>query len=330
MRDIIGVGSFTDDARQAITDNFAELAGASMGASYYVDGTTGVGANSNTGSSNSPKASINAAVAAAKAYDTIYIRGKKVGIGATDPVSYAETIIIPATKPGLRLIGLSNGLTQGGLPQIKIGAGSTAMITVRAPGCLIQGLGLNGSGSTGGGILLDDDGSTKTAFGTTIRGCHFKNCKGHATNGKLGGAIAWSTLGGAWQVRIEGNRFYGNVCSICLIGTSTDRPKDVVIAGNVFGADAASAVDGYIYGAGGSGFADVTIADNVFSTVLPAGASGQILRYMDLTGVASGIVARNMFGGASGTYGATGDAAKIPTAVGIAGNYQDGALIART
>ena len=38
----------------------------------------------------------------------------------------------------------------------------------------------------------------------------------------------------------------------------------------------------------------------------------------------------NSFGGASGTYGATGNAAKIPTTVGIAGNYQDGALIART
>jgi len=60
------------------------------------------------------------------------------------------------------LIGVSRGRTQGGLPQLKDGTETTAAIlTIRAPGCLIANLGFNGSGNTGGGILLDADASTK-------------------------------------------------------------------------------------------------------------------------------------------------------------------------
>ena len=277
-----------------------------------------------------PYATIQAAVTAASAGDTIAVRPRSISAGATDPVDYAETVIVPAGKSGLRIIGDANGLAQGAEPQIKIGSGSTAMITLRSPGCLIAGLGINGSGSTGGGILIDDDGSTKTAFGTVITGCHLKNCKAHATDGTKGGAVYWPAVGGGWQVRIEGNRFYGNVASIVLVGTSNDRPKDVVIAGNAFGADAATAVDAYIYGAGGSGFNDVVVSGNTFDTVLPNNTSGTIHRYMDLTGVASGLVAHNFFASASGTFGATGNAGKVPTTVILAGNYIESGLLART
>lgn len=298
------------------------------GNAYYVDGDNGV----DTASGRSWKKAVKTiaqAITLASANDTIAIKARKVAAGGTDPVNYAETLTIPATKPGLRLIGVANGTAQGAQPQIKIGAGSTAMLTVQAPGCLIKGLSFNGGSSTGGGILLDDDGSTKAAFGTVIEECFFKNCVGSgATDAKTGGAIMWSSQGGAWQVRIRANRFYNNIGGIVLLGTGGSRPKDVVIEGNTFGADAAASVDCYIYGAAGSGFVDLTIANNVFGSVLPN--AGTVNRYMDLTNCASGIVSGNMFGGASGTYGAAGNAAKIPTTIGIAFNYQDGALIART
>ncbi len=317
------------DDQLSINGSQVEVVG-HAGKVYYVDGDNGVDTRSGR-SWNKAFVTIQAAVTAAAAGDTVFVRGKAVAAGGTDPANYAETVIIPAGKSNLRLIGLSNGLAQGGLPQVKIGAGSTAMLTVRSPGCLIQGIGFNGASSTGGGILLDDDGSTKSAFGTTLRGCHFKNCKAHATNGALGGAIYWPAAGGAWQVRIEKNRFFNNVASIVLVGTSSSRPKDVVIEDNRFGADADTAVDAYIYGAGGSGFNDVAIIRNTFETVLPNNTSGTIHRYLDLTGVAAGLVADNYFAGIYTTagFGAAKAAAKIPTAVGMPHNYSDSGLIVR-
>ena len=98
---------------------------------WFVDGDI----SSSGGGKSWEKAykTIQEAVTAASAGDTIFVAGRSITALATDPVSYAETIIIPNDKPQLSLIGVSRGRTQGGLPQIKIGAGSTAMITVRAP-----------------------------------------------------------------------------------------------------------------------------------------------------------------------------------------------------
>jgi len=64
--------------------------------------------------------------------------------------------------------------------------------------------------------------------------------------------------------------------------------------------------------------------------VTPNISSGNVALYMDLTGVASGTVAWNSFGCNGASFGAGGNAAKIPTTMGICGNYQDGALIARS
>lgn len=216
------------------------------------------------------------------------------------------------------------------MPQIKKGSGSTALLTVRSPGCLIANLGFNGGSSTGGGILLDDDGSTKSAFGTTIVGCHFKNCVGStATDSRTGGAIQWAATGGAWQVRIEKNVFYKNVGDIVLLGTSSSVPQDVIIKDNIFMGLAAS-VDCHIYLAAGSGMAPVAVIGNTFADVLPALGSGSIVRYVEMTGC-TGIFADNYVGGSYTTTG-FGDAkvaAKIPATVGIAHNYSDAGLIVR-
>lgn len=300
------------------------------GKAYFVDGTSG--SDSHSGRSwTKAFVTIGKALTVAAARDTIFVRGQTVAAGGTDPVNYAEALTISPSQSGLRLIGVADGPAQGNLPQIKKGSGTAPLLTVQAPGCLIANLGFNGGGSTGGGIKLDDDGSTKTAFGTVIQGCHIKNCVVTTNDATKGGGIYWSAAGGAWQVLIRHNRFYSNTCGVSLLGTSNDRPKDVVITHNYFGADAAATPDAYIYGAGGSGFNDVLIAYNTFLTAVPTGGgAGVVARYMDLTGVAQGLVGWNVFGGATGTYGAAGNAAKIPTTVGICGNYQDGALIART
>jgi hypothetical protein len=223
------------------------------------------------------------------------------------------------------LIGVNTGRTQGGMPQIKVGGTvASSLLTIRAPGCLIMNIGFNGNSTAGAplnvGILLDDNSSTKTAFGTTIMGCHFKNCCGSTTtDARTGGAITWAATGCGWQVYIAGNRFYKNVCDICLLGTSTDVPQDVVIESNIFSGPAAS-TDCNLWLAGGSGMNGVTIKDNYF-TAFPA-LGGSVSLYMDLTGCV-GLLADNYFAGNGYTFKAAGTGGKVPATVLIAGNIQE-------
>jgi len=193
---------------------------------WHVDGSKAGGVSGNGKTWATAYVTIQEAVTAASAHDMVLVAPKLLTDFTGDPASYAETIIIPATTRSLSIIGVSRGRTQGGLPQIKKGSGSTALLTIRASGCYIANLGFNGISSTGGGILLDDDYSTKSAFGTTIENCHIKNCVGStATNASTGGGIMWSAEGNAWQVLIKGCRFYKNVGDIVLMGTSNTRPK---------------------------------------------------------------------------------------------------------
>lgn len=298
---------------------------------YYVDADNG--SDNNTGlTPNEATATIQKAVTLAAAANlisktgsTVYVKAKYMVAGSTDPVSYAETVIIPAAGgDNMAIVGVSNNRTQGGLPQIKIGSGSTAMITVRAPGVLLANIGINGASSTGGGILLDDDGSTKTAFGVRITNCHFKNCVGStATDSRTGGAIMWSAQGNAWQVRIDNNRFYKNVGDVVLLGTSGSVPQDVLIEDNVFSGPAAN-VDCNLYLAAGSGMNGVIIRDNYF-TAMPAIGSGSVARFMDLTGCV-GLLANNYFATTVDpaltelTFAAAGTGAKVPATVFMAGN----------
>jgi hypothetical protein len=308
------------------------IAGAlTNGDTWFVDGTNG-SATGDGRSWSTALSTIQAAVTAATEGDVIYIAPKSIAAGETDPSSYAETVIIPAGKANLSLIGLNRGRTQGGLPQIKKGSGTTALLTVRSPGCLIANIGFNGiwtADSTQSlvGILLDDDSLTKSAFGTTIVGCHFKNCAGStgSTNAATGGAITWSTLGNAWQVLIQGCRFYKNVGDIVLIGTSGSVPQDVIIEDNVFSGPAAN-VDCNLYLAGGSGMNGVIVRNNTFGQ-LPAIGSGTNARYIKATGCV-GMLVGNTFGcqtastgGTRITFKADGTGAFIPTTMHVAGNY---------
>ncbi|MHC4269158.1 MAG: right-handed parallel beta-helix repeat-containing protein [Planctomycetota bacterium] len=292
---------------------------------WYVDGDKSTGGAG--GSWADAYSTVQDAIDAASAFDVILIAPKLITDYTGDPTSYTENLVIPADKPHLSLIGISRGRTQGGLPQMKVGTTTTdPLLKVRAAGCLIQNLGFNGSGGTGGGILLDDDYATKTAFGTTIRNCHMKNCVGTtATNALTGGAIMWTSAGNAWQVTIEGNHFYKNVGDIVVKGTTNTRPQDIVIRGNTFQAAVTSACDVNII-TGGSGFQTVIINDNIF-TDLPALGSATTARYFDLTGTLGGMVCNNVFGCLGNatatelTFKAAGTAAFLPTTVLFVNNW---------
>jgi hypothetical protein len=170
--------------------------------------------------------------------------------------------------------------------------------------------------------LLDDDGSTKTAFGTEIAGCHFKNCAGTTvTDCRTGGAIDWSAQGNAWQVWIHDNNFYKNVCDVCLLGTSGSVPQDVIIQSNVFSGPTGS-VDTQLYLAGGSGMSGVSILDNIFPVIGTLG-SAVVKRFISATGCI-GIMSGNSFGTSTTlTFGATGTGALIPTTVFMPKNYRE-------
>jgi len=288
---------------------------------FFVDGDNGDDTWDGH-SPDSPMKTIAAAIAAAARGAVIYIKARSMATGATDPVSYAEALTIPAAKDGMSLIGVASERAQGRQPQIKKGSGTAALLTVRAPGCLIYGITFNGAGSTGGGISLDDDGSTKTAFGTVILNCFFKNCVGTtATDARTGGAIQWSATNGgaAWQVLISGNRFYKNVGDVVLMGNSV-VPQDVVIEDNIFSGPAAN-TDCNLYLGAGSGMNGVIIRNNVF-TAFPDIGSGSVLLFADLTGCV-GVLANNQFAGNGYTFKAAGTGAKVPATVFMAGNSQE-------
>jgi len=286
---------------------------------WFVDGDNGSDGNDGL-SPESPLLTIAQAVSNATAGAVIYVKQRKTVALSTDPAVYAETVIIPNTKPNISLIGVGTGRVQGGMPEIKKGSGTTALITVRAPGFHIENFVLNGASSTGGGILLDDDGTTKVAFGFSAYNNHFKNCAGHATDGTKGGAITWSANGGAWQAHIYGNRFYKNLADIVLLGTAQSVPQDVVIEKNVFSGPAAS-VDVNLYLAGGSGMNGVIIRDNDF-TCFPAAAGGAVGLFMDLTGCV-GLLSNNNFASNAKTFKAAGSGAKVPATVFIGANWQE-------
>jgi len=299
------------------------------GRAWFVDGTNGLDGNSG----RSPKnafASIGQAVednADLQEGDVIYVFPHVMAATDTDPGSYAETFIIDT--PQIALVGIGAGPVQGGIPQVKIGSGTTAMCTIRAPGVTIMGIGFNGASATtntGGGIKIDDDsGSTKSVFGTVIRGCHFKNCNCHATNGALGGAIYWGSNGGGWQTLIEGNRFYKNVADIVMTGTGLSVPQDVVIRENIFSGPAAN-VDVNIYVAA-DGINGLIIDRNIFQCTpnISSGSNATILKLTSCVGVLS----NNSFGSSSEAFGAA-QANVVPTTMMICGNYQDNALVGRT
>ena len=289
----------------------------SGGRHWFVDGTNGLAGNSGK-SPDQAFSTLALALAAVDEGDSIFVFPKTMLITSTDPLSYAETVNIDT--PQISIIGVGDGRVQGGLPQIKIGGSSTTpMFNIRAPGVHLRNLGFNGASSTGGGVMLTDDGgTTHVAAGTSIVNCHFKNCARHATNGGLGGAINWSAAGNAWQVLIKGNRFYKCLADIVVLGTSGSVPQDVLIEDNTFSGPAAN-VDVNIY-TGGSGVNGISIHNNVFPC-WPAIGSGSNAMPLALTG-SVGTLTKNVFGCTGKTAGAAGDML-VPTTVLMADNYQE-------
>ena len=344
-------GVFTDATLDAMVNNTDDLysyygvaAGNPWSVNRFVDGTHGSDASNGLVPSRSFK-TIQAAINASGQGDRVFIRAMEAesASGDTDPDSYTEALTITG-KDGLQLIGVGRGLAQGGQPQLKIGATTTSpIITVNAFGVGIHNLTINGAGATGGGVLLNANGSTADAGGAVISGCHFKNCKGSAAAAS-GGAIYWSANGGAWYVSIYNNEFIDCRAGVSMPGTSVSVPQHVKIVGNRFSCDPNTDDDCDIY-VGGSGIKNLIVDRCLFGTVdVPAYAtSPDAARYIELATGTTGIISNCVFAcisdstGSEKTFGASGTAVIAPTTVRIAACWGEGlvasahlALVGRT
>lgn len=299
---------------------------------WYVDADNGSDSANNGKSVDKATATVGQAITNAARGDVIFVRAKAMSTGATDPASYEENIVIPADKDMLSITGIGTGRTQGGLPQFKDGTGTTtAILIVRAPGCSIANIGFNGAGNTGGNILLDDDGSTKTAFGTTIDNCHFKNAKSSGA-ASTGGAIAWAATGNAWQVRIKDSLFYNCRAGIVVKNTTGSVPQDVVIENCDFTSSVNTNVDADIYIPDANGIIGLMVKKCNFGTVdVPAYATSQdAARYIKVGSATKGSIIDCNFacisqGTSAKTFGASGDAVIVPTTVRMAGCHGEAA-----
>jgi hypothetical protein len=157
---------------------------------YYVDGVNG--ADTYNGDAEHPFATIQAAVTAAAAYDTIYVRPKYPlqGVNQGQPNVYAENITIPITKTGLKIVGT----TPAGDPymgvKIKPANNTSPAVLVNASGVLLENLCIMNQALTPAGVMLTWMGATWNAVstdashllyagscGATIRNCEFR--EGH-------------------------------------------------------------------------------------------------------------------------------------------------------
>jgi len=293
---------------------------------WYVDGDKSTGGGGSTWADAFGESDFNGNISAlgVGAGDVVYVAGRTMVATDTDPISYTTNLVI--NVPQVSLIGVSRGRTQGGLPQLKVGATTTSpIIEIKAPAVLIENIGINGAGGTGGGIkLTDDGGTTSAAFGWSILGCHFKNCVGTtATDAGTGGAIHWGSGGGAWQGLVAGNRFYKNVGDVVLPAGASTIPQDIVIEDNVFSGPAAS-VDCNIF-VGSGGINGLEIHNNYFPCN-PNIGSGSNASFLVLTSCV-GLLADNKFAAqtAEGVtteikFGATQENL-VPTTMFMANNY---------
>src|SRR3990167_9140841 len=104
---------------------------------------------------NGNLSSISSAIAAG---DVFYVAGRTMAATDTDPISYTTNLVV--NLPQVSIIGGSRGRTQGGLPQLKVGATTTSpIIEINAPGVMLSNIGSNAAGATAARIKKTDDGS---------------------------------------------------------------------------------------------------------------------------------------------------------------------------
>ncbi len=284
----------------------------------FVDGDFGVGADG-----TAPKRAVNTITKAVNNITyrngTIYVRPRGTAAGAQ--TYYTDNVTIPLTKGGMKILGAGADLVSPyyGV-DIKISTASSPVFTINAPGVLLEGMRIAGTGAdaTVSCVYAADDTSTSITAGLVIRKCRFGNGRGH------GAAAAAVYLNSSWMNTVEDCLFNDCLTSIAALTTSGGITQGLRIIHNEFSGQAANR-DCDVYVSGGSTSNGLVIHGNIFNDALPAHGDGTITRFIDIVNAITGIVSDNYFAvdvdNGTGLFGATGSNGVIPATVLFVGNY---------
>ena len=277
------------DARTGIDSRNYFAPGAKI---FYVDqnNTLAVDAGNLGEDPSVPLATVAAAVALVRPY-----QGDTIILGANDDWQYAaglrntsiaETLVIPATTGGFRIVG--TGTNPLGVIWEPVVADDFC-ITVNACDVLIEGIGFTGSnGVAGNGIYVDWDGTTVYGENVTIRNCFFDDgidiaiqlefswygqiynnwfaeCDEYGIYTDGGGS-------GCGYCDIHSNRFVNcGTAAIALLGSANDND---VHHNHIYNSSALSGAAATNEGINTTGGARNLVHHNTLSCLLPVPAAG--------------------------------------------------------
>jgi len=256
---------------------------------FYVDPNNSLASDSNSGEDPQyPLLTVTQAVSLCRAYkgDTIFVGpndGWTYGSGTSSQV--AEDVIIPATKPGIAIIGTGAGpLGVYWEPATALGT----CITVYAVDCRIANIAFVGSADGGNGIYAEWDGTTTFGENLSVHNCFFNdqidigiqfeyswyceviNCVFDHCD--VQGVFVDTAGSGAAFLNIHGNWFID--CAAALVLEDTD---DSVVAGNwIYNSAAQGAGAATDEGLVTTGGVNNLVTGNYFSCLLPVPAAGDI------------------------------------------------------
>jgi len=165
------------------------------------------------------------AVSAASAQDTILIKGTDNADSDSNPVNdYSESVTIPATKPGLKIIGMGAG-PEG--VKWTVGTAEGIILTINAIDCVVENIRFRPNGATSGSAiwLAKNAALTENANGAQIRNCIFRSTTETA--------LAGIHTEGANDVVIENNVFT-SVATAVLQSTTPNSVSYRMIVKNNF------------------------------------------------------------------------------------------------
>lgn len=287
----------------------------------FVDGDFGVGADG-----FAPKRAVTSVTKAVNNLTTrngtIYVRPRGTAAGAQ--TYYTDNVTIPLTRAGTKIIGAGADLDNpySGV-DMKVSTASSPLFTINAPGVLIEGMRLAGTGADATVSIIDaqDNTTTRITAGLVVRNCRFGNGRGH------GAAAAAIYLNSSWMNKIENCIFTDCLTGIAALTTSGGITQGLKIKGCEFSGLAANR-DVDIYISGGSTSNGLLIGDCKFNVAIPAHADGSIKLFIDIVNAISGMICDCKFNAtlanADGHFMASGDYCLAPTSVMFVNNYFEG------
>lgn len=234
-----------------------------------------------------PLLTVTRALSLARAYhgDTIYVMSSnswKYSMSTQSGIT--ESVIVPANKPGVRIIGVGHG----SLPAYwQPGATGEFCVTVRALDTVIENFAFWGDGIAANGIYAEWDGlllfgenlvvnncvftdgidigiQLEYAWYNTIKNCMFDTCDAYGIYTAVAGS-------GTDYSRIYNNTFSNCAVAMALLGGSRHNH----IHGNsIYNANAQSGGAATDEGINTTGGGSNQVFDNYLSCILPAAAPG--------------------------------------------------------